>query len=164
MMQHSDNNVPLVITAKFAGDIWSFFRELKMRMGTELLGLPAATVQPDAFAFTFPLPAWAPGATAPGAVGTDSFALYQASNVTTNMEALDTPGNVFQLPTENDLRPLFNGIPANLIAPSLKQYSVTGSTDFSGTLPAAGSGAVGASGPGAATAPAIGSIGSTGVL
>lgn len=105
--QHSDNNLPLTVTTKFAQDIYQYFREIKIRMGTELLGIPRADVSEDAFIFT-----------------AEHYDKYAPENVTVNIEALDGPGNMFSIPTEVDLRPLLNGIPANLILPLLKQYPV----------------------------------------
>ena len=138
MMQHSDNNVPLTITEAFAKTVWAYFKEIKMLMGAELLLLDKTTLADDKFLFK-----------------DEHYAAYKPSSVTVNIEALDSPGPLFNLPTEDDLRPLLDGIPANLIASSLKQYVVTGPGDLSGTMPAPGSGAVGASGEGKAIGNAV---------
>lgn len=105
--QHSDNNLALTTTKKFATDIYQYFREIKIRMGTELLGLARPDVEADTFVFT-----------------DEHYANYHPDQVTTNIEALDGPGNMFTIPTEVDLRPFLDGIPANLILPNLKQYPI----------------------------------------
>lgn len=116
--QHSDNNLALTVTKKFATDIYQYFREIKKRMGTELLGIPRETLEDDKFLFT-----------------AEHYSAYNPESVVLNIEALDGPGNMFSLPTEVDLRPLLDGIPANLILPNLKQYPlgpIPGATGISG--------------------------------
>jgi hypothetical protein len=136
--QHSDNNLALTVTAKFASDIYQYFKKIKVMLGTELLGLDRATVEADAFVFT-----------------PDMFDKYAPSDMVLNYEALDTPGNIFSLPTEVDLAVLFKGIPATLIVPCLKQYPigmVPGATGVAGadtldtTASAAGTGGIGGAG------------------
>ena len=140
MMQHSDNNLPLTITHKFAADVWAYFNEIKYLIGSELLGILPTELASDDFMFT-----------------EAHYNTYNPSAVTMNIEAIDTPGPIFYLPTEDDLYPLLKGIPANIIVPMLKQYPVTSTLDFAGTLPKEGSGTVGASGPDAKKAvPVIG--------
>lgn len=119
--QHSDNNLSLTVTQKFAQDTWQYFREIKLLLGSELLMIPAEQLAEDTFLFT-----------------DEHYAKYSPDLVTLNMEALDTPGAIFTASTEDDLQPLFRGIPANVIAPALKQYPVAGANDVSGMpLPAA---------------------------
>lgn len=143
--QHSDNNLSLDVTRKFAQDIYQFFRQIKLRMGTELLGLPRATVEAEDFLFL-----------------KEHYDAYKPNDLVTNIEALDGPGNIFALPTEVDLRPLLEGIPANLILPCLKQYPIgpiPGATGLSGedTLDAySGATSVGTGGIGGGGATAIG--------
>ena len=108
IFQHSDNNLALTITKDFAQDIWQFFRELKYRMGSELLQIPMDELRPDEFRFT-----------------EAHFAAYDPSGVTLRVEAIDYPGPLFNLPTEDDLKPLLNGVPAVLIIPHLKQFPVS---------------------------------------
>lgn len=140
MMQHSDNNLALTITSKFAADCWQYFNEIKILLGSELLNIEPTELVADGFQFT-----------------AAHYANYHPENVTMNIEPLDSPGPVLSLPTEDDLRPLLNGIPANLIAPSLKQYPVIGTYDYSGVQIEPGKGTVAASGQGAAVAkPVIG--------
>mgnify|MGYP006908235676 CR=1 FL=1 len=103
--QHSDNNVELTITAKFAQDIWVYFREIQRLLASELLALPPATYNTPGFMFA-----------------AEHYANYNPSDVTINVEPLDTPGPIWSLPTEDDLRPFFRGIPANMILPNLSQY------------------------------------------
>lgn len=105
--QHSDNNLALTVTRKFATDIYQYFREIKKRMGSELLGIPREDLEKDDFVFK-----------------AEHYLAYKPEEVVLNIEALDGPGNMFSMPTEVDLRPLLDGIPANLIMPNLKQYPI----------------------------------------
>lgn len=105
--QHSDNNLALTVTAKFATDIYQYFREIKIRMGTELLLIPRATLEADDFLFK-----------------PEHYTAYSPNDVVLNIEALDGPGDMFSQPTEVDLAPLLKGIPANLILPNLSQYPI----------------------------------------
>jgi hypothetical protein len=124
MMQHSDNNIAITVTSQFAQDIWQYFNEIKLMIGGELLGLDEETLKkPD---FQFELKHWE--------------AYAPSSNIILT-EALNTPGRLFNLPTEDDLLGLKMGIPANLIAPNLKQWPVSGDADFASHWPEPGSGA-----------------------
>jgi hypothetical protein len=128
MYQHSDNNLSLTITQKFAQDIWVYFNEIKILLGTELLGLSAAEVEPTEFVFEdrhF--------------LGEGGSGGYNPASFTLNMERLDTPGPIQSTPTEVDLRPLFEGIPATNLIDLVAQYSVgSGGQGFSGAaLPGA---------------------------
>jgi hypothetical protein len=105
--QHSDNNLSLTTTTAFATEIYQYFRRIKVMMGTELLQIDRAALEEDTFVFT-----------------AEHYDAYLPDQVTMNIEALDGPGNMFSIPTEVDLRPLLDGIPANLILPNLKQYPI----------------------------------------
>lgn len=107
MMQHSDNNLALTVTTAFAKDVWKYFREIARLVGVELLGLAPETVDAEGFTFT-----------------AEHYAAYNPEAVTINLEFLDTPGPIGSRATEDDLRPLFNGFPATLIASSVQQYAV----------------------------------------
>jgi hypothetical protein len=107
MYQHSDNNLPLTITTAFATQVYQYAREIKIRMGTELLALPRATVESDTFLFS-----------------DEHYASYRPSELIINTEALDTPGPIESMPTEDDLRLLVTGIPATDLLGDLKQYPV----------------------------------------
>jgi hypothetical protein len=115
MYQHSDNNLALTVTEKFATDVWQYIREIKVLMGSELLLLNPDDVVKDEFLFT-----------------DEHYAAYAPDRVTGNYEALDRPGPIQSRSTEDDLRPLFEGIPANIIAPLLRQYPVVDDADMSG--------------------------------
>ena len=106
LFQHSDNRLALTVTKALASDVWRYFREIKILLGSELLLLPGETVEPDEFLFT-----------------EEHYAAYDPDLI--NFEDLDTPGPIQSRATEDDLRPLFNGIPSNVIAPVLAQYPVT---------------------------------------
>lgn len=105
--QHSDNNLSLTTTKKFAQDIYQYFRRIKIMLGHELLRLPVADLEADTFEFK-----------------KEHYDVYNPEAVIMNIEALDGPGNMFSIPTEVDLRPLLDGIPANMILPCLKQYPI----------------------------------------
>ncbi len=105
MYQHSDNNRAINITAKFASDIYQYFREIKNLVGVELLQQKSADVRDDKFVFT-----------------ADMYDKYAPDTIYINYEALDTPGPIEGLPTEDDLRPLFNGFPATMICAHVAQY------------------------------------------
>jgi len=105
--QHSDNNLALTITASMAKDIWQYFREIKIRLGSELLGLKVDDLAKDEFVFDAP-----------------HYDNYRPDKVVVNIEPLDKPGPIFNLPTEKDLYELLQGIPATTILPLLKQYPV----------------------------------------
>ena len=116
--QHSDNNLPLTVTAKFASDIWQYFNDIKLLLGSELLAIPRTDLDRPDFAFT-----------------EAHYGAYRPDEVTINIESLDGPGPIFSLPTADDLRPLLRGIPANMIAPALRQFPigpVPGVTGLSG--------------------------------
>lgn len=117
--QHSDNNLSLTVTQKFAQDIWQYFREIQFLMGTELLGIPAETIQ------------------APGFVFEEShYQAYNPSELTLNMEPLDSPGPVHQRMTEDDLRPLMQGYNSHDLIPVLVQYpAIKGITEQGAPLP-----------------------------
>jgi hypothetical protein len=120
-MQHSDNGRALAITQAFAQQIWQYFREIKILVGSELLtGLDPAILTDD----TKMLPAALP------------LTSYNPSAVVVNTEDLQSPPNPFSQPTNMDLHPFYNGIPANLIIPNLVQYpvgSISTLTGASGT-------------------------------
>lgn len=138
--QHSDNNLALTVTEKFAQDVWQYFREIKRYVGMELLLLPKETVEPDTFLFT-----------------PEHYAAYAPESVVASYEPLDTPGQIESRSTEDDLRPLFEGIPSVIIAPLLKQYPVDDLLGYSGGPLRAGAEAPGSGGE--ATGPAGGTIG-----
>lgn len=148
-MQHSDNNLSMTVTKKFAQDIYQYFGEIKRLVGVELLGLPVAEVSKEDFLFT-----------------DTHYQNYHPDAVTMNIEALDGPGNMASMPTEVDLYPLLKGIPADMIYPLLKQYPVVpvmagadlaGADTIDANKSTAGTGGVGGAG-----ATAIGPGGSPG--
>jgi len=140
--QHSDNALSLTITQAFAQDVWKYFREIKLLLGSELLLVPAEQLAADAFIFT-----------------DEHYDAYKPDLVTLNFEALDTPGPIQSTSTEDDLRPLFEGIPANVLAPKLRQYPVGEDlTGLSGAALPAEASAVGTE-DGSAVAPAGRNIG-----
>lgn len=109
MYQHSDNNRAINITAKFSADIYAYFREVKNLLGVELLAQKPADVMADGFLFD-----------------TSMYEKYAPEKFVMNFEALDTPGPIEGMPTEDDLRVLFRGFPATDIAPHLAQYPANG--------------------------------------
>ncbi len=115
MYQHSDNNLSLTVTQAFAAAVYQYFREIKILLGSELLLINLDLLKDDTFLFK-----------------TEHYDAYVPENVTLNMERLDTPGPIQSTATEDDLRPLFRGIPANVIAPELVQYPVVDGLGESG--------------------------------
>lgn len=107
MMQHSDNNLALTITKEFASDILIYFNEIKVLIGKELLQIPPAELQQPDFVFT-----------------EAHYANYHPDQVTVREEGLDTPGDIASRFTEEDLRPLSQGIPSTLIITNLAKYPV----------------------------------------
>ncbi|MGD9632170.1 MAG: hypothetical protein AB7G28_20775 [Pirellulales bacterium] len=109
MLQHSDNNLALTITETFAKDIDIYFHDIRMFIGVELLGKKRSDMETDD---SFDV--------------TSDILLYKPENFTTNFEGLDTPGPVEAVPTEDDLRRFFNGIPSTIIKNYLAQYPTSG--------------------------------------
>lgn len=125
--QHSDNNLPLTITESFSRQVYQYAREIKIRMGTELLALPRATVEADGFLFD-----------------ADAYSNYRPSDLVVNTEAIDTPGPIESRPTEDDLRLLASGIPSTDLIGDLSQYPVAPSgAGYSGQAVRPGAEAVG---------------------
>lgn len=110
--QNSDNNLALEMTAESSSDIWQFFRRVTELLAGELLMLPKATYSADDFVFTDGL-----------------WSAYNPNAFLPRNEALSQPvGNDTGF-TEDDLRPLKNGIPANQIVSVLARYSSVGKYD-----------------------------------
>ena len=105
--QHTDNALALTITADLARDLYQYIREIKLRLGTELLNIDLALLQDDAFQFS-----------------DVHYEAYAPELFTTRIESLDRATSVLNLPTEDDLYPLLVGIPATLILPNLKPYPI----------------------------------------
>lgn len=143
--QHSDNNLALTVTSAFAQAIWVYFKEIKLLLGSELLRIPLEELKPDEFIFT-----------------TAHYDAYRPEDVVLNIEALDSPGQIFSALTEDDLRPLLDGIPANLISVNLKQYPVGPLPDSAGLSGEPLTPAAAAVGVHTATAAAGGTIGRPG--
>lgn len=114
--QHSDNNLELTITEELAGDIWSYFREIRRLLAGELLGLMPSVYDVDTFQFT-----------------AEHYAAYRPQNLIVRVEALDDPGKVRERFTEDDLAPFLRGIPANVLIPNLAKYPTTSLDNFGGS-------------------------------
>lgn len=106
--QHSDNNLALEITAEGGSDIWQYFRRVTELVAGELLLLPKADYTKDDFVFT-----------------DAHFASYNPAAFLPRNEELSVPVGTNTGWTEDDLRPLKQGIPANIIAPLLSRYPIT---------------------------------------
>jgi hypothetical protein len=108
IFQNSDNNLALEMTAESSADIWQYFERVTELIAGELLMLSKAVYKADDFLFT-----------------TELFAKYAPADFLPRNEALSQPvGNDTGF-TEDDLRPLKNGIPANQIVALLSRYSVS---------------------------------------
>lgn len=137
LYQHSDNNLALTVTAEMAMHVMQYFAEIKRLVAIELLGLPRAQVDTPEFTFT-----------------DDLYANYaNITNQIPHIEALASPGPIDQRLTEDDLKPLYDGIPSTIIYPLLKAYPVgdNGLGDVDQPLPNA------SAAPGTADGSAIGS-------
>lgn len=108
IFQNSDNNLALEMTAESSSDIWQYFKRVTELIAGELLLLPRATFGADDFLFTDEL-----------------FSKYNPTSFLPRNEALSQPVSNDTGFTEDDLRPLKNGIPANQILPLLARYSVS---------------------------------------
>lgn len=113
--QHTDNNIPLTITAEFASQIWAYFREIKRLLAGELLAIKPEVYDSQEFVFT-----------------DEHYSAYNPAAYTISIEHIDDPGDVRRRFTEDDLQPFLRGIPANLIVPSLAQYPVSETDNFAG--------------------------------
>ncbi|HJT31060.1 MAG TPA: hypothetical protein VJ783_03260 [Pirellulales bacterium] len=143
--RHSDNDEALTVTSDFASQIWPYFREIKILVCTELLGMTQAQAEDD----TQPMPAGpynGPGTqnattvtltpTGPSAANATA-PTYNPPATVVNTERLFTPGALQSLPGTDDLLPFTVGIPANLIVPNLVQYPVgpiPGETGLAGEM------------------------------
>ena len=107
MMQHTDNSRALYITRDFAEFIWQYFNQVKKLLGRELLKISTADLAKPDFEFT-----------------DAHYSAYNPRDVTMNIEAIDQVGQIFKLPSDDDLKPLLAGIPADLIIPNLARYPV----------------------------------------
>lgn len=106
--QHSDNNVALEITAEGSSDVWQYFRRVVSLVAGELLLIPRSEYSKDEFLFT-----------------EAHYAGYNPAAFMPRNESLATPVGTDTGYTEDDLRPLQTGIPADIIAPLLSRYPVT---------------------------------------
>lgn len=104
--QNSDNNIALEMTVESGSDVWQYFRRVTELIAGELLLLPRATYSADGFLFTDEL-----------------WQTYNPSAFLPRNEALSQAVGNDTAFTEDDLRPLKNGIPANQILPCLARYS-----------------------------------------
>lgn len=108
MYQHSDNNLMLTVTIDFAAHVMQYFNEIKRFVGVELLGVDPEAIKSEGFTFT-----------------EEHYQNYNTiRDRSMNFEALDKPGPLQARITEDDLQPFFEGIPAPLILPNLRQYGV----------------------------------------
>ena len=105
--QHTDNALALTITSDLAKDLYQYVREIKLRLGTELLNINLDLLKQDAFQFS-----------------DADYDAYAPEVFTTRIESLDRAPSILHLPTEDDLYPLLVGIPATLILPNLKPYPI----------------------------------------
>lgn len=101
--QHTENGNAYEISTDFAGLIGQYLQRVYVREATELFGVPGADAnKPD---FT---------------LSDAHFASYNPSKFFTSTELIDTPPQLEELRTEDDLLPLTNGIPATQLAGVMK--------------------------------------------
>jgi hypothetical protein len=100
--QHSENRQPFEISTIFAGVIGQYLQRIYMRLGTELLMLPPATITPNYVFSAADLAGYNPAAWFSGT------------------EMIDVTPSLTRMPTDVDVRPLTRGIPAsNLVGLAL---------------------------------------------
>lgn len=112
IFQNSDNNLALEMTVESSSDVWQYFRRVTELIAGELLMLPKATYSADDFLFV-----------------DEMWSKYNPNAFLPRNEALATPVGTDTGFTEDDLRPLKQGIPANQIVPLLARYSVSSKFD-----------------------------------
>lgn len=96
--QHTENRNANDISTAFSGLIGQYLQRVYVRMATELLQVPRADAEkPD---FT---------------IADTVFAAYDPTKWFTATELIDTNRVPYIIPTEDDLRPLTDGIPASLL-------------------------------------------------
>ena len=107
LYQHSGNDLALTIPQPMAADIWRYFGMIQRQLAIELLNLPKEQVEAPGFQFT-----------------AEHYGAYDPGPQTVRYEDLDRPVQSLHRFTEDDVRPLFDGIPANLIVANLALYPV----------------------------------------
>ena len=100
------------MTIESSSDVWQYFRRVTELIAGELLVLPKATYTADDFMFSDEL-----------------WTKYNPNAYLPRNEALATPVGTDTGFTEDDLRPLKAGIPANQIVPLLARYSAVSKFD-----------------------------------
>ena len=105
--QHQENARGIEISSNFAGLIGQYIRRVYKRVGVELLSIDAAKFDDPAFKIT----------------DTD-FAAYNPAAFFTQTEMIDTVPLEVERPTEDDIEPITNGIPIDLL-PVMGRYPGT---------------------------------------
>jgi len=96
--QHTENRLEFEISLDFSAVCGQYLQRIYVRLATELLQIPLADAEkPD---FT---------------ISDAQFAAYNPSKFFTLTELIDTVPPIGRIPTEDDLRLLTDGIPANLL-------------------------------------------------
>jgi len=115
-MQHTDNGKSYEITPAFAGTVSKYVQRIYQLMATELFGVPVDEAKQLDFV-----------------LNDTHFQNYDPGKWFTSTEMMDHPAVAAEIPTEDDLRPLTEGIPAPLLI-GLDHYplSTTGTADNQG--------------------------------
>ena len=107
--QHSENSRPLEISEAFAGLFGQYFARIYRSFALELLRVPTDEFLKEGFTLE-----------------DKHFKAYDPASWFTSTELIDTPAPELSIPTEDDLVPLTDGIPAPML-PVLSRYP-TGAT------------------------------------
>lgn len=131
--QHTENRKAYEVSTRFSGTIGQYLHRIYRLMATELFGVAPETAK--ALDFTL----------------TDAdLAGYDPSRWFSSTEMIDTVPRLDQVPTEDDLRVLTDGIPATQLV-GLATYP--SGVPVEGSSPAAGAATASATAPGAFSAP-----------
>lgn len=121
--QHQENASPLEISIDFAKLFGQYTQRIYQRMAVELIKVPLVEAQADNFTLT-----------------DAQLAAYNPSAWFTSTEMIDTVPDLINWPTEDDLKPLTDGIPYGVL-PKLGRYPMNPSNLSSMTSSATSSAA-----------------------
>lgn len=105
--QHQENAKAIEISQGFAGLIGQYIRRVYKRVGVELLAIDPTKFEDPKFT-----------------IQDSDFAAYNPSSYFTSTEMIDTVPEEINRPTEDDLEPITNGIPIDLL-PAMGRYPGT---------------------------------------
>lgn len=107
-MQHTENRVEYEISTAFAGTVGQFYQRIYVRMAVELFGVDSKVASDPTFTLS-----------------DDQLKSYDPSKFFTSTELIDVVPAFTDLPTEEDMRVLSDGIPASQLL-NLSSYPSSG--------------------------------------